>query len=196
MRHSPASPTQPSAENEEDLPAQLLAAVRAAAGHRSQHAPRSQRHRQRRSSAAQDPQDIIRGRMSAAGPDPRDPMELGVALDDLVATQGWTDHRNVATVLQRWEAVVGEAVAAHVGPESFDDDTGVLTVRADSPTWATNMRMYTTQVMEKIDNMVGSGVVRAIDVLGPVGQRGAARYRTRGSTKRPTRKRSQPENED
>ena len=62
-------------------------------------------------------------------------------------------------------AVVGPEIAQHVTPESFED--GVLVVRADSTSWATNLRYMAPLLLERLAAEVGEGVVGDLRVLGP-----------------------------
>ena len=68
-------------------------------------------------------------------------------------------------MLGRWDAVVGADVAAHCRPETFED--GVLTVRADSTAWATQVRLLTAGLLRRLAEEVGEGTVQRIHVRGP-----------------------------
>ena len=107
------------------------------------------------------------GSRSGAGPDARDPQTVGAALDRLVAERGWGEAVAVGGVIGRWEAVVGAEIAAHCRPETFDD--GVLTVRADSTAWATQVRLLTAGLLRRLAEEVGEGTVTKVVVRGPAG---------------------------
>jgi predicted nucleic acid-binding Zn ribbon protein len=70
-------------------------------------------------------------------------------------------------VIGRWDAVVGAEIAAHCRPETFDD--GVLTVRADSTAWATQVRLLTAGLLRRLAEEVGEGTVTKVVVRGPAG---------------------------
>jgi predicted nucleic acid-binding Zn ribbon protein len=70
-------------------------------------------------------------------------------------------------VVGRWREVVGDAVADHCEPESFEDK--VLVVRADSTPWATQVRLLAPRLLEALAREVGDGVVAEVRVLGPSG---------------------------
>jgi predicted nucleic acid-binding Zn ribbon protein len=56
-------------------------------------------------------------------------------------------------------------------------------VRADSTTWAANLRLLTPQLLARLEADVGAGVVREVTVLGPSGPhwaKGPRRVRGRG----------------
>ena len=105
--------------------------------------------------------------MSGAGRDGRDPTLLGDQLDRLIADRGWKVDVAVGSVMGRWPDIVGADIAQHVEPVSFTD--GVLTVRADSTAWATQMRLLTSHVLARVDEEIGAGAVTELKVLGPGG---------------------------
>jgi predicted nucleic acid-binding Zn ribbon protein len=115
--------------------------------------------RRRRSS------DQPRGTPSASGPDARDPLLLGEQLEKFVSDRGWQVDVAVGSVIGRWPQIVGPDVAEHVQPVSFD--SGVLTVRAVSTAWATQMRLLTSVLMGRLEQEVGAGTVTEIVVSGP-----------------------------
>ena len=102
---------------------------------------------------------------SGSGPDARDPQALGTNISRLVAERGWSTPVSVGGVLGRWQAVVGDDVAAHCRPLSFAD--GVLTVAADSSAWATQVRLLVPTMMRRLAEEVGEGTVEKIVVKGP-----------------------------
>lgn len=105
--------------------------------------------------------------MAGAHPDARDPQPVGNSIDRLVAERGWTAPVAVGGVMGRWDAVVGAEIAAHCRPETFED--GVLSVRADSTAWATQVRLLTPTLLRRLAEEVGEGVVSRVVVRGPSG---------------------------
>lgn len=102
---------------------------------------------------------------SGAHPDGRDPQPMALSVDKLVVERGWQAPVAIGGVMGRWDAVVGSEIAAHCTPETFTD--GVLTVRADSTAWATQVRLLLPQVMRRLTEEVGEGVVTKVVVLAP-----------------------------
>jgi predicted nucleic acid-binding Zn ribbon protein len=102
---------------------------------------------------------------SGARPDARDPQAVASAISRLVAERGWSETVAVGGVLGRWEAVVGADIAAHCRPLNFAD--GVLTVTADSSTWAAQVRLLAPTLLRKLADEVGEGTVQRIVVRGP-----------------------------
>jgi predicted nucleic acid-binding Zn ribbon protein len=110
------------------------------------------------------PLDPPRG---SPGKDGRDPQTVGDTLARLLRDRGWVQDVSVGGVIGRWRDVVGDQIADHCQPETFQD--GVLTVRTDSTAWATQVRMLVPRLMRRLADDVGEDVVREVRVLGPVG---------------------------
>lgn len=104
-------------------------------------------------------------RRSGPGPDARDPQSVSANIRRLVTERGWSTAVAVGGVIGRWDAVVGADIAAHCRPDSFAD--GVLTVRADSSAWATQVRLLAPTLLRRLAEEVGEGTVRQVVVRGP-----------------------------
>ena len=96
-----------------------------------------------------------------------DPQPLDTALEGLLATRGWSQRAAVGSVFGSWPQIVGPQLAAHTSPESFDD--GELLVSADSPAWATQVRLLTPQLIARLAEELGADTVRRVRVRGPSG---------------------------
>jgi len=99
------------------------------------------------------------------GRDGRDPSLLGDQLDRLLLDRGWNVDVAVGSVMGRWPEIVGTEVAAHCKPVTFSD--GVLTVRADSTAWATQLRMMSSSILGRLETEVGKDTVTELRVQGP-----------------------------
>lgn len=97
----------------------------------------------------------------------RNPLLVGQEVERLVASRGWDADVQVGSVVGRWPAIVGDQVAAHVEVIAFEGT--VLTVRARSNAWATQMRLLQSSILARIEQTVGEGVVTQIQVQGPAG---------------------------
>lgn len=104
-------------------------------------------------------------RRSGARPDDRDPQLLGAAFERLMHERGWSTQVNIHMLLGNWPRLVGPVNADHSSPESFDD--GVLTVRAASTTWATQLRLIAPQLVAILNRELGDGSVTRVVVKGP-----------------------------
>jgi predicted nucleic acid-binding Zn ribbon protein len=119
---------------------------------------------------------------SGAGPDPRDPQQLGDLINRLVRVRGWQQSTAEARIFGTWDRLVGRDLAAHCRPVKLDDKE--LTIEAESTAWATQLRGLATSLLDRIGTEVGKDVVRRIHVHGPVAPswaRGPRRVRGRGA---------------
>jgi predicted nucleic acid-binding Zn ribbon protein len=124
-------------------------------------------------------------RRSAAGPDARDPQLIGPLVDDLVAEQGWQGSVAAGGVEGRWDEIVGPEVAAHCRPEGCQE--GILTVRAESTAWATQVRLLAPTLVARLNADLGDGTVLRVAVLGPDAPSWSkGRYRVKGRGPRDT----------
>jgi predicted nucleic acid-binding Zn ribbon protein len=103
--------------------------------------------------------------LSGSARDGRDPALLGDQLDRLLLDRGWKVDVAVGSVMGRWPEIVGPDIAGHVEPLTFVD--GILTVRADSTAWATQMRLLASSLLARIDEEIGAGAVSELKVVGP-----------------------------
>ena len=103
--------------------------------------------------------------LSGAGRDGRDPSLLGEQLDRMMLDRGWKVDVAIGSVMGRWPAIVGPGVAAHCTPVTYAD--GVLTVRAESTAWATQLRLMSSSLLARLEEEVGAGTVTELKVLGP-----------------------------
>jgi predicted nucleic acid-binding Zn ribbon protein len=113
------------------------------------------------------PADQPQGTPSGSGPDARDPLLVGEQLEKFVADRGWEVDVAVGSVIGRWPQLVGPDIAEHVQPVSFEN--GVLTLRAVSTAWATQMRLLTSVLLGRLEQEVGTGTVTEVVVTGPSG---------------------------
>lgn len=102
---------------------------------------------------------------SGTGEDARDPLAIGDQLDRLLVERGWKVDVAAGAVMGRWPVIVGIDVARHCTPVTFED--GILTVRADSTAWATNLRLMIPMLLERCAAEVGPGVVTEVRITGP-----------------------------
>ncbi len=94
-----------------------------------------------------------------------EPTLLGEVLKEVIDQEGWTRKVNVHQLLARWPLLVGPVNAAHSVPVGYAD--AVLTVRAESSTWATSLRTIAPQLVAVLNEQLGQGTVTRVVVLGP-----------------------------
>jgi predicted nucleic acid-binding Zn ribbon protein len=156
-------PTPPPSQPESGIDLARAMLSRAKSDARARSGSRSgRRDRDRKAATA-----AANARRSGAGPDERDPQPVGQAVERLVVERGWQTSRAVGGVEGRWGQLVGPELSAHCGPESFED--GVLTVRADSTAWATQVRLLAGTLLARLNEDLGAGTVTSLRVLGPSG---------------------------
>lgn len=95
----------------------------------------------------------------------RDPELLGANMRHLLEDRGWNVDVSAGAVMGRWDELVGPTVAEHAQPVTFTD--GVLTVRATSTAWATQLTLMASSLIGSIEAAIGEGVVTELNVVGP-----------------------------
>src|SRR5689334_3175442 len=103
----------------------------------------------------------------SARPRRDDPQPLTAAFGGLLSARGWRERAAVGAAVGHWADIAGPQLALHTKPESFDE--GELTVSADSPAWATQVRLMAPQLLKRLAEELGHGTVRHIRVNGPAG---------------------------
>jgi predicted nucleic acid-binding Zn ribbon protein len=102
---------------------------------------------------------------SGAGPDARDPATLGSAVGDLVRDRQWDKTLRSAGILTRWDRIVGAEIAGHCRPVRLE--AGRLSCVAESTAWATQIRLLSASLLDRITAELGPGVVNSLHVQGP-----------------------------
>jgi predicted nucleic acid-binding Zn ribbon protein len=114
----------------------------------------------------------------------RPPVHVGTSVERVLRHLGAPTSDALETVFGRWATLVGPKIAAHAAPIGVA--TGRLTVRADDPAWANQLRWLEQELLDRLASALGPGVVTAIDVrVGPA-DAGRPGYQ------RPARRRSGP----
>lgn len=94
-----------------------------------------------------------------------DLMPLGDALEKVISDRGWAAEVNVHLLMGRWAELVGPMVAQHSAPEAYADK--VLVVRTSSTAWASQLRLMAPQIVAKMNETLGQGTVKRVQVIGP-----------------------------
>jgi len=95
----------------------------------------------------------------------RDPRAMSDNVTALLRRMGWTENIEVAGVTARWREVIGDQIADHCEPVSFE--AGVLLLRASSSAWATQMQLMSGQVRHRLNEEFGREVVKELQFIGP-----------------------------
>jgi predicted nucleic acid-binding Zn ribbon protein len=93
---------------------------------------------------------------------PPEPVRVGDSLDGVARRLGAPAASALGKLFSAWPEVVGESIAAHSRPLSLVD--GVLTVAVDQPGWATQLKYLGNDVVAKLADSVGPGVVGRLEV--------------------------------
>ncbi|MGH3251109.1 MAG: DUF721 domain-containing protein [Trebonia sp.] len=152
------------------LAAEALARARAdawARGERPGTAPRQQSQTQEQSERVGLTPPATPSSSWSARPRRDDPQPLTAAVGGLLSARGWRERAAVGAVFGHWPDIVGPQLALHTKPEAFE--AGELTVSADSPAWATQVRLMSPQLLKRLAEELGHGTVRHIRVNGPSG---------------------------
>ncbi|WP_234989206.1 DUF721 domain-containing protein [Demequina sp. NBRC 110052] len=87
------------------------------------------------------------------------------AVTTLLRRMGWAEQIEITSVTARWREVVGDQIADRCEPLGFED--GVLTVKATSTAWATQLTLMKGQLMHRLNEELGRDLVKELTVLGP-----------------------------
>ena len=87
-----------------------------------------------------------------------EPVPISKSLDSVMKSLRGTDRIQIGGVFGRWDDAVGPTVAAHVRPVRLDQ--GVLTVEADDPAWATQVKFLAGTITTRLAEVAGVRVER------------------------------------
>lgn len=90
---------------------------------------------------------------------------MGDVLGKLVRDRKWSQPAAHAGLFARWAELIGPDLADHCRPVSCND--GELVVEAESATWATQLRLFKSQIMDRLASGVGRGVVTSVRIQAP-----------------------------
>jgi predicted nucleic acid-binding Zn ribbon protein len=90
------------------------------------------------------------------------PRPVGSSLDAVARHLGVVSASALTGIFTAWAELVGESVAAHSVPAALR--AGRLTVSVDDPAWATQLRWLAPELVERLVERLGSGVVTDLDL--------------------------------
>ncbi|MEU0360010.1 DciA family protein [Streptomyces cyaneofuscatus] len=100
----------------------------------------------------------------------RDPLPFADALSRMVAERGWATPAAAAatagSVIDQWPAIAPE-LAGKVEAVQFDTATGTLHLRPATPAYRTQLALHQKQITTKVNDTVGPGTVRRLEILRP-----------------------------
>ncbi|NIR37568.1 MAG: DUF721 domain-containing protein [Actinobacteria bacterium] len=92
----------------------------------------------------------------------RGPERLGRVLDRLLGSLRAPTTDVLDTVFSRWAEIVGPDVAAHARPIAVEGST--LTVEADDPAWASELRWLENEVVARLAEVAGTDRISRVFV--------------------------------
>lgn len=95
----------------------------------------------------------------------RDPISALSSLDKLVADFSWSAELAEGDLHNQWSSVVGEDTSKNSQPEDLID--GTLTVRCVSTAWATQLRLMSGDILERLNTDYPALKVQTLKILGP-----------------------------
>lgn len=103
----------------------------------------------------------------------RTPVPLAVTVIELLERRG-VPTPAAAAVVTRWPQIAGPAVAAGLQAVAFDAATGTLTLQTASPAWMVQGRLLTRQLIEQVNQQLGTDTIRALRFRQPIAAQSAA----------------------
>jgi predicted nucleic acid-binding Zn ribbon protein len=94
-----------------------------------------------------------------------DPLLFKSTLDELVKGRDWEGAIAEGNLFSSWNEIVGEEIASHSEPITFFE--GVLTIRASSTAWATQLTLLKSTLLEKISEASLGVLVDDLTIVGP-----------------------------
>ncbi len=94
-----------------------------------------------------------------------EPELISGVLNNLINERGWESGIAEGTLFVSWVRIIGVEIARHTTPLSISD--GVLTVRASSTAWATQLSLMSGQLLEIIQRDTAGVLVETIVFIGP-----------------------------
>ncbi|GAA2075997.1 hypothetical protein GCM10009840_07750 [Pseudolysinimonas kribbensis] len=95
----------------------------------------------------------------------REPRGILDVVDDLTSSRGWESPLAEAVLLASWGDIIGADNAAHTTPIAIEQ--GLLTVRCESNSWATQLRSMRMQVVAKIEERHRAAGISDVRFIGP-----------------------------
>lgn len=96
------------------------------------------------------------------GDDREGPRPVGESIDRWLAMAGGPAAPVLRTLFADWSDLVGPAIAEHAHPRRLVDGTLLLAV--DEPAWATQLKWLESDLLGRLAEAVGPGVVQRIEV--------------------------------
>jgi len=87
-------------------------------------------------------------------------VRAGSIAEEFFSSGGYAEKLKQYRAWQVWEQVVGPQIASHAKPLRIRD--GILEVRVDQPIWMQQLRMMAPQILQKLNQELGEGLIREL----------------------------------
>ena len=95
-------------------------------------------------------------------PEGTPPRRVADSLNAVTRDIGGDGGPALVHLIQGWPAIVGEQVAAHSTPLTLRNKT--LTIAADEPAWGAQIRWLEADLLRRLEQVCGQGVVTRVAV--------------------------------
>lgn len=85
---------------------------------------------------------------------------LKEVLNQLIELNDWGEKLAFAKIKDNWINLVGNNFAEHIQPKKLKD--GILSLKADSSPWRTEMLLRKEQIINQINTFLGQNVIKSI----------------------------------
>lgn len=100
---------------------------------------------------------------TADGDGGREPRPVRASLDRVAKRLGVGQAATLPILFDRWSELVGEGIAGHAAPRALRGTR--LVVAVDDPGWATQLRWFEAELLDRLAGALGAGVVTTIDLV-------------------------------
>ena len=98
---------------------------------------------------------------------PTDPQLISDVLKNLIQDREWQSGIAEGNLFANWESIVGAEIAEHTEPIAILE--GVLTIRASSTAWATQLNLISNDVLASLQASAPGALVEKLSIIGPQG---------------------------
>lgn len=94
-----------------------------------------------------------------------DPEKIGNILSELIDTRDWRKGIAEGNLFSDWREIVGTDIADHSTPITLFE--GKLTIQTSSTAWSTQLRLMSSELLNKIRQSAPGALVDELVIIGP-----------------------------
>jgi len=94
-----------------------------------------------------------------------DPEKIGNILSELIDTRDWRKGIAEGNLFSDWREIVGADIADHSTPITLFE--GKLTIQTSSTAWSTQLRLMSSELLNKIRQSAPGALVDELVIIGP-----------------------------